>query len=138
MKSTTRAFVFAFSLGLSGCALSPPTTTGNFVSNMDEASAMNLIYELATECWARDYSFWKGDALVVEGDLADIRGRVVTVRRSAPDIGYQEPFMLVFIRPGDSGSQIEAQEGPCAYDCNMNFTSDLDRWLSGDTTCAEN
>lgn len=122
---------------LSGCKLIPVQPTAKYTVNMPYSKSMEVVFENAKKCWSREFSFFGGDAFVVEKAGYNSMAGVLTVRRSAPDIGYQQAFTIVTIQEKNGKSEIDISEGSCAYDCEMNFTPDVKRWLNGDQTCKE-
>ena len=120
---------------VTGCKMIPVKPTANFVVDISYEDAKAIVYDNAQRCWSREFSAFGGDAFVIERMKFSETSSMVTVRRSAPDIGHQSAFTIVAIHNVNGKSQIEINEGSCAYNCDMNFTPDVKRWLNGDNTC---
>ncbi len=133
MKNSFTVLVMA--LILSGC-MAAPVKTGEYSSSEARDELAKLIFDKASECWAKDYSLFD-DAIVVENKI-ELRGAVITARRSAPDVGYLEPFIIVIVSDQSGSTEVEVQEGDYALSMRKNFTVDVDRWVKGDLTCKAN
>lgn len=115
----------------------PVQSTAKYTVGLPYETSLNIVYNNAMKCWQKEYSVFGGDAFVVEKKQFSERSAMVTVRRSAPDIAFQPAFMIVVIRRLPEQSEIEVSEGSCAYNCEMNFTMDVNRWLDGNESCSE-
>ncbi|MGD9172091.1 MAG: hypothetical protein PVI97_18895 [Candidatus Thiodiazotropha sp.] len=137
----TKSFQLIFALAvplavlLSGCSRPMVKPSGLIVAEMKPREITNLIYSMGTQCWEREWS-WFRDGIVVELSLNDIRGEVISARWDAPDLGRLEPFFMAIVSGITSGSSIETRELDCEG-CTLNNTSDVKRWISGDRTCAK-
>jgi len=127
--------VFMFTLLLFSCTTISVRPTANLIAENSYESTMAMIHENAMKCWSKEYDFWSGDAFLVEKKSFNENAGMVTVRRSAPDIAYQSAFTLVVVRRFEEKSKVEISEGSCAYNCDMDLTSDVERWINGDHSC---
>ncbi len=124
--------VLLVALSLSGC-IAAPVKTGEYSSADGRNELAELLFKNAQKCWSQKQSLF-GDAIVVENKI-ELRGAVITARRSASDIGYQEPFMIVIVNDKSGTSKVEVQEGDYALGMRKEFTPDVNRWINGDSTC---
>jgi len=115
--------------------MTPVHSTAKYIVDLPIDSSLEIIHSNAIKCWQREFSFFGGDAFIVEKKVFTGDAAFVTVRRSAPDIGFQPAFMIVVVRKVHEKSEIEVNEGSCAYNCELNFTPDVKRWLNGDESC---
>ena len=128
-------FVIATLIFVCGC-VSPPVETGRFKVEKPERDLAKEIFALAKKCWAKEFGFFSGDGIVVENRV-ELDGVVITARRSAPDLGAQEPFMRVTVSEGAGGADVQMEEGDYALASKKNFSADVSRWIQGDQTCSK-
>jgi hypothetical protein len=132
MKS--RIFCTGIIFTLVGCVAPPKPTYDYQTSNQPNAEAKK-IYDVAKKCWSKEFSLFQ-DKVVVENKVG-IDGTLITARRSAPDIGYQEPFIRVLVTESETGTDVKVEEGDYAMGSYENLTQDVKRWSDGDLTCNE-
>ncbi len=131
-KATLIAVSVIWFLGCSPAVVKP---TGNVPTNMKPEDVTTLIYKMGRQCWTKEWG-WFNDGVVVELNLNDIRGQVVSARRVAPDLGRLEPFFLAIVSQEQDGSSIETRELDCEG-CALSNSADIKRWIAGDLTCTE-
>ncbi|WP_018984968.1 hypothetical protein [Salinimonas chungwhensis] len=132
MKS--KVVLVLFGLALTGCVAPPKPTYDYQTSNLPKNEAQK-IYEIAVKCWSKDFSLFQ-DRVIVENKV-ELAGTLITARRAAPDIGYQEPFIRVLVSESDKGAVVTVEEGDYAMGSYEDLTQDVKRWSNGDLTCNE-
>jgi hypothetical protein len=120
---------------LTSC-VTAPVETGRFTVDKPERDLAKDIYDLAQQCWAKEYGFFSGDAIIVENKV-ELDGIVITASRSAPDIGRQEPFMRITVSSQAEAANVRVEEGGFALASKNNFSQDVTRWINGDSTCSK-
>jgi hypothetical protein len=132
MKS--KLFFTGIILTLVGC-VAPPKPTYDYQTSNQSNKEARKIYDVAKKCWSKEFSLFQ-DKVVVENKVS-IDGTLITARRSAPDIGYQEPFIRVLVSESETGTDVKVEEGDYAMGSYENLTQDVKRWSKGDLTCNE-
>lgn len=129
------ALVFSL-IVIQGCAVSTILQKSGEINIDDDRDLVILhIAKLAKQCWAKEYSFFGGDALRVEHLSYGI-----TASRWAPDLDYanKQPIFRLRIMKNGTGSTVIMSEKKCDFLCSdRGLSSDVKRWLNDDNTCAK-
>ncbi len=135
----TKPFVFVafLALFLSACAVTPPKPTLDRVFNLPFNKSIGLLMRQAEACWRRTHS-WTRDGISVDARKSVSDTVLISVSRFAPDIGIRPAFFQAEVAPTSSGqTQVRVVEGDFALGKHLNLSSDIERWLKGDTSCRE-
>ncbi len=129
-----KAVLAIFCLTLTGC-VAPPKPTFNYQTSNTTRVEAQKIYDIAVKCWSKEFSLFQ-DRVVVENKV-ELADTLITARRAAPDISYQEPFIRVLVSESSNGAIVNVEEGDYAMGSFENLTQDVMRWSKGDLTCNE-
>ena len=121
-------------LTLAGC-VAPLKPTFDYKSSNTKSDEAKKIYDIAEKCWSKDLSLFR-DKVIVENKVKN-GVTVITARRAASDIGYQEPFIRILVSGTGNGTSVNVEEGDYAMGAYENLTQDVKRWSSGVLTCSK-
>ena len=146
MKS--RVVLALLGLTLAGC-VAPLKPTFDYQPSNTKSDEAKKIYDIAEKCWSKDLSLFRDRVIVENKDSSLFQDKVIvenkvengvtviTARRSASDIGYQEPFIRILVSETGNGTSVNVEEDDYAMGAYENLTQDVKRWSSGVLTCSK-
>ncbi|MEP1447041.1 MAG: hypothetical protein ABJK37_13085 [Paraglaciecola sp.] len=146
MKS--RIVLALLGLTLAGC-VAPLKPTFDYQSSNTKSDEAKKIYDIAEKCWSKDLSLFRDRVIVENKDSSLFQDKVIvekkvknefiviTGKRAASDLGYQEPFIRILVSETGNGTSVNVEEGDYAMGAYENLTQDVKRWSSGVLTCSK-
>lgn len=111
--------------------ISTPKPSGSFGSTSEKTQTARLLYDNAKRCWYKKDSFWVTGIDVT--NRIELDGVVITAWITQHD-RYNFPLAVIVVADAPTGSSVRVSEAQMT-DKNLDLTSDIPRWLSGDTSC---